>query len=93
MNTPNDASDTAITRLIENESGTVALEELPEVSDEIQDAVDAATAKCVGQQMADIERYLAIVGIAFDAQQSKYIRECLSCAFLEGVAYGASDAS
>lgn len=92
MNTPNDASDTAINRLVDLEAapasdlvhrGPPADVVLPSIKlpDDVSDDVSATA--IVDAQLVDIERFFGVVGISLADAARSYLRSCLYSAVYE----------
>lgn len=83
MNTPDDASDTAIERLI-GDDAVVGDTLVTEVAAAISDYERAQTAS-ITKQLADIERYFALCHIEpLGETEREFVRMCLSCAWSDG---------
>jgi hypothetical protein len=75
VNTPNDASDTALNRLVDE-----AERALPIAPESVLHADNVAN-----RQLADVRDYLSITETTLTDSQFEYIRKCLVCAYTRGV--------
>lgn len=78
MNTPNDATDSQITRLIEDTEPAAAA---PETS---ITRMERGCTESTASQLADIEQFLAITGGSLAPSQRAFVGHCLDAAFWQG---------